>query len=238
MRNTLHDGHRERLRRRFEKEGLENFEDHNVLELLLFYTIPRRDTNEIAHRLINTYGTLARVIDAPLGDLQKIEGIGKNSAIYLKLISETVRRYLLSSGTWYGKIVNDDITAVEIFRPYFLNCRNEVLYMLCLNWKEQAIACLFVAEGSNNAVIIDVRNIVERALYHNAAYVILAHNHCEGTEESSVEDNILTREVWKTLKDVGIVLRDHFIITPDSYKSMKKAGHIPKDNDDSPIDDK
>ena len=92
----IHDGHREKMRRRFLQGGLEPFADHEALELLLYYAIPRRDTNPIAHALMERYGSLAAVLDAPVEDLQKVEGVGESAAVLLKLVPQLYRKARLA----------------------------------------------------------------------------------------------------------------------------------------------
>lgn len=219
----LHDGHRERMKRRFLRHGLASFDDHNVLELLLFYAIPRRDTNALAHRLMDTFGTLDAVFGADAEMLMSVEGMGENAAALIRLVPETARRYLMAKSE-VGEILLDAESAGRFFLPRFINCRNETVYLACLDAKMKVLDCRALSSGSVNSAHVDVRGIVQMALLQNASAVILAHNHTSGIALPSREDETATLQVQQALKLVGVELLDHIIVAGDDFVSLADNG--------------
>lgn len=146
---SVHDGHRERLKARYLEHGLDNFNDINVLELLLFYAIPRADTNLIAHELLNRFGSLSGVLEASIQELQNVSGIGENSALLLSLIPQVSRRYMIDK-TKPQKKINSASAAGKYFMPIFMYERDEVLYMLCLDSQKCVICCQLISRGVVN----------------------------------------------------------------------------------------
>ena len=220
---TIHDGHRHRLKQRFQKEGLDNFNDINVLELLLFYTISRKDTNPIAHALLDRFGSLAGVLEARPEDLATVDGMGESSAAFLSLIPQLLRRYLKDSRKT-GQILSTTALCGEYLTPYFFLAREEMVYLLCLDAKCMVLDCRLVQTGSVNTAGVSIRKIVETALSSNATSVVLAHNHTSGIALASDADRATTRQLWKALDAVGILLADHIIVTGDDFISMADDG--------------
>ena len=218
----LHGGHRQRLRQRFVQEGLDNFTEVQLLELLLFYSIPRIDTNEIAHRLLTRFGSLSQVLEAPVEELQKVEGIGENSAVLLHLIPEVTRYYQVNRIT-NEKVLNTIEKCGQYLIPFFLGRRNETVYLLCLDAKCKLLCCREISEGSVNAASISVRKIVETALSANATSVIIAHNHPSGMAMPSGEDIETTHRIASALKAVDVILADHIVVCDDDFVSMRQS---------------
>lgn len=221
-----HDGHRTRMKQRFLKYGLENFDDHNVLELLLFYAIPRQDTNVLAHRLMNAFGTLSGVFSATPEELMQVEGIKENAATLIRLVSESARRYLMFMP---GKevILNSVKKVGAYFVPRFLNCRNEVMYMACLDPNDRVIDCSIIQEGNMDHIQIDMRKILTNVLTKNADKVIIAHNHLNGLPLPSLADKETTRYLYEMLQKVDVELMDHIIVAKGEYLSMAATGSLP-----------
>ena len=220
---TLHEGHRNRLKERFRREGLDGFTDVQVLELLLFFVIPRRDTNPIAHELLNRFGSLHQVLEAPVHELEKIEGIGEQASTLLSLIRQLARRYGVSQVT-VEQILNTTVKCGEYVVPFFLGKRDEVIYLLCLDAKCKVLGCQEIGKGSVNSASLSVRKIVEAALALNATSVVLAHNHPSGLAIPSNEDVVTTRRVAMALDTVGIFLADHIIVAEDDFVSLAQSG--------------
>ena len=218
----VHDGHRQRLLQRFLEEGLENFASHNKLELLLFYAIPRRDTNEIAHRLLNTFGSFSAVLDAPIEDLERVEGIGHASATYLKLMGEIARAYYVDRQT--DIILDSTQKAGAYLMPRFLGRTQEVVYQVCLDQKCRVLNIALMHEGSVHSTEVNLRKIVGNALKYNATGVILAHNHPGGVALPSPEDLATTRQLKDTLRPMGINLIDHIIVADRDFVSLADSG--------------
>ena len=220
----LHDGHRQRLIQRFLEEDLDNFEPHNVLELLLFYAIPRKDTNELAHVLIDTFGSLKGVFDAPYEELVKVNGIGPNAAALLKLVPSLTRTYYSSDAR--GMILDTSEKSGEYFLPYYIGQTEEVVRLACLDAGGKVISNQILHRGSANAAEVNIRKIVNIALRNNAMGVILAHNHPGGLPLPSEEDVATTKSIREALMPMGILLMDHIIVAGQDYVSMARSGII------------
>lgn len=220
---SMHDGHRQRLKKRFCEEGLDNFEEVNVLELMLFYCIPRKDTNPIAHALMERFGSLSQVLEAPVEELAKVAGMSENAAIFLNLATAVGRYYLINRAN-AGDILSTVEKCGEYMVPYFFGRRNETVFLLCLDAKCKVLCCKEVGEGSVNTAGISVRKIVETALLANASTVVLAHNHPSGLAIPSGEDVRTTRLVASALKAVDVQLADHVIVADDDFVSLAQSG--------------
>lgn len=221
-----HDGHRDRMRRRFLQQGLSGFDDHNVLELLLFYAVPRKDTNLLAHRLIDTFGGLDAVFEASPEALMQVEGIGESAAVLIHLVPEAFRRASMA-GTRPGRSVcSTPEAAARFLIPQFLNRSGESLLLVCLDPKNRVLDCRALSSGGPLSVAVGVRQIVETAILHNAAAVILSHNHPGGYARPSEEDIGTTLQVRDALAPLGIALHDHIIVAGDEYFSMADEGML------------
>ena len=221
----VHDGHRNRLKSRFLAQGLNGFEDHNVLELLLFYSIPRSDTNEIAHRLLNEFKTLSGVFDAPVEELCKIKGISTHSATLIKLIPEMMSVYHTDK-TKDIEIVNSTREAGEFFVPRFYGKKNEEVHVLLLDDKKKVIRCDKLFEGTVNSTPITVKKVVAAAVNSNATAVVLAHNHPGGIALPSRTDISATEKIFKALKLINVELCDHIVVADDDFVSMADSGEF------------
>ena len=222
---AVHDGHRERLKERFRSEGLDGFTEVQVLELLLFYSVPRKDTNEIAHALLEKFGTLAQVLDANPADLEKEPGMGSSSALFLKLLSAAGRRYQISR-TESATILRTLEQCGAYLQPRFFGRKHEAVFLLCLDAKCKVLACKQVGEGSVNSAGVPIRRIVETALSANATMVVLAHNHPSGLALPSADDIQTTKRLAVALDTVEITLIDHLVFSDDDYVSMAQSGYF------------
>ena len=220
---SIHKGHRERLKNRFLENGLDRFTDIQVLELLLFYVIPRRDTNPIAHALLNRFGSLAQVLEAPVEELKKVDGIGQEAAAFLHLIPEAGRYYMVDK-TMQSKVLRTIEQCGEYLMPFFFGRKVETVFLLCLDAKCKVLCCKEVGEGSVNSAGLSIRKIVETALAANATSVVLAHNHPSGIAIPSTDDKQTTRQLAVALRAVDIHLMDHIVVADDDYVSMVMSG--------------
>lgn len=220
---SIHDGHRERLKERFVQEGLDHFEENQVLEMLLFYCIPRKDTNEIAHNLLNKFGTLWQVLCAPVEELQKVPGVGRSAAVFLSFANEFVRYYRVNQTADVDILPNIE-SCGNYMLPQFAGRRNETVFLLCLDAKCKVLCCREVGEGSVNSAAVPIRKIVEIALSVNATTVVLAHNHPSGLAIPSGEDVQTTKRLAAALQTVEITLADHLIVADTEYVSLVQSG--------------
>lgn len=218
----VHDGHRERMKKTF-LERPDALWDHQLLELLLFYAVPRRDTNPMAHALLERFGSLSGVLDAPPAELAKVEGVGQSVIVLLKAAKELSGRYL-ASRTDPGEPVTSTQEAFRQLRSYFFGARSEKVCLLCMDGKGKNLGIRVVAEGNVNAAPITIRSVVENALALNATHVVLAHNHISGVALPSKEDIATTVRLYKVLESVDITLVDHLIFSDDDMVSMRKSG--------------
>lgn len=220
---SIHDGHRQRLRQRFLEEGLDHFEEHQVLELLLFYCIPRQDTNQLAHNLLEHFGSFANVLEASPAELKKVPGVGDNAATFLTLVMEAGRYYQISRQS-KQKILTSVDQCGDYLVPYFRGRTNETVFLLCMDAKCKVLCCKEVGEGSVNSASVPIRRIVQMALAVNATSVVLAHNHPSGLALPSDEDVQTTHQLATALNAVEIGLVDHIIVADEDYVSLLQSG--------------
>ena len=219
----VHDGHRERLRARCAEHGLESFNELNALELLLCYAIPRRDTNEIAHRLLDAFGSLSGVFQASMQELTSIPGIGENAATLILMVPQIVKKAHVSKAKEI-KIIRNSTDAGNYLLPYFLDEPDEIVMMLCLDNKRAVICCREMGRGVVNCVDANIRRMVETALKVKTTTVIVAHNHPNGVALPSREDDNFTRTLYRSLGLLGITLEDHIIVANDEFVSLADSG--------------
>jgi len=211
------------MRERFLSDGLDGFSEHEVLEMMLYYCIARKDTNEIAHALINEFGSFARVLEAPVHELEKVPGVGHGAAVFLHFMAAS-SRYYRTNLVKNTKIVNNFDTCTRVLSPCFDGRRNEAVFMLCLDAKSQLLGCKMVGEGSVNSAGVPVRKVVETALSTNASFVVLAHNHPSGVAVPSGDDVRTTRMIAQALQSVDVHLVDHLVFSDDECVSMCQSG--------------
>ena len=221
---SIHKGHRERLKQRFLEEGLDNFTDIQVLELLLFYAIPRSDTNPIAHALLDRFGSLSQVLEADVEELKKVPGIKDHAATLLALVIDLCRYYQVNCAQQTEILTTLDACGKYLV-PRFFGRTKETVFLLCLDAKCKVLCCKELGEGTVNATSISVRKVVETALNANATTVILAHNHPSGVALPSSEDVVTTRRIAAALQAVEIYLADHIVVADGDYVSMVQSGY-------------
>ena len=221
---SIHNGHRDRIRRRFLEEGLDQFTDVQVLEFLLFYCIARQDTNPIAHRLLDSFGSLSQVLEAPVEELRKVEGIGENTAVFLRLVTQ-VGRYYLTDRASKAKVLPTLESCAQYLQTFFFGRNVETVYLLCLDAKCKMLCCKKISEGDVNSTSLSVRKVVETALNTNASSVVLAHNHPGGMAIPSNEDIQTTRRIAAELQAVDVHFIDHILVTDDDYVSLLQSGY-------------
>ena len=212
-----HDGHRERLRMRYLEHGLDALQDHEVLELLLFYAVPRKDTNPMARKLLRQFGSLSAVLDAPLQDLKAAAELSDIAAILLQLIPDLARRYQLSR-TRSGTILNSTEDCGRFVLPYFFGATDEMVYLICLDAKKKVLACRLLQRGCVK--------VAEIAMSCNAVSVVLAHNHPGGMALPSAPDYQTTEALRSALSALGIEVLDHLVVCDSDYVSMADNGYF------------
>ena len=216
----MHEGHRQRLTDRFLNEGLEGFKDHEILEYLLFYVLPRIDTNAIAHRLIETFGSLSGVFEADAKDLEQIEGVGSKSAAYISMFPEVFRAYQRSK---LGKrpSISTIKDACEFAKSLLFGKTYEQFYVIWLDTQNRVIHNERLSEGGISESPIYLNKIAAAALRHHAVKGVIAHNHPGGNVTPSKFDISTTHDIMQALNLLGIELIDHIIISEDAYFSFQ-----------------
>ena len=218
---SIHAGHRERIRERLRTAGLSAFSEHEVLELLLTYAIPRQDVNPLAHELIATFGSLSAVLDADESELMRVRGMGKNAALLLTMMPQLMRRYQLSS-LGDRPVITTLAEARAYCAPLFIGANEENIYMICLDQAGHVIHRTLLYTGTIDQVPLYPRIVVEIALRHHAHAVILAHNHPSGVVEASQADLDITQRVGTALHMIGIKLVDHLIFSGSTAFSVMR----------------
>ena len=221
----IHDGHREKMRKRFLQGGLEPFADHEALELLLYYAIPRRDVNPVAHALMERYGSLSAVLAAPVEDLKNVEGIGESAAVLLSLVPKIAKKARLADAS-QETVLSTTERVGDFLLERFAGEQHEVVYQLCLDRKGKLLTCKRLTEGSVASADLDIRKIVENAILCQASAVVLAHNHPSGVALPSQEDYAATDRVQAALATIGVELADHIIVADGDYVSMADSGFL------------
>ena len=221
-----HVNHRSRVRQRFIENGLRGFADHEALELLLYYCYPRVDTNEIAHRMIKEYGSLYNLFEADTLDIMKRCNTTENVAVLVSLIPKMANLYF--SRRWNRKtIVMDNAdTAGEYVTSLFVGQTVEVFYVLCLDTARKLNYTALIAEGTLDQTPAYPRSIANAALTHQAASIILTHNHPGGTDSPSIRDVEATRHIVRGMGFLGIKVIDHILVAGDKFYSFAKQGRI------------
>lgn len=210
---NLHANHRQRVKNRFIEQGsLDNFEEHQILELLLFYTIPRKDTNDLAHKILNEYGCLFDLLNAKPEEISKRCSISIHSAILLSMMPSIFREFLLSEQKKSNKSIVSQKQASEYFKALLLAKPIENFYILCLDINKKIIKAIKISEGNVNQSVVYIEKIISAAILHNAQYVVLGHNHPSGNKKPSESDFNITIRIVQALESVNIKVLDHIII--------------------------
>ena len=225
-RENPHEGHREKLRRRFISEnGFEHFEDHQILELLLFYANARTDTNPLAHALLDEFGSLKGVLEARPEMLKRVHGVGERAATLISMVVPLTRVWNRCAMTAPDKIGNSR-EAEKYCLSMLAGYRTERFYVISLNARCAVLGQRKISEGSLSEVSAYPRMVMETALNYNAHSVLLCHNHPGGTCAPSPEDISSTLQLQRLLNSVGILLLDHIIVANDMTYSMIQHGDI------------
>jgi DNA repair protein RadC len=218
---SVHAGHRERVRENVLKNGFEQLEDHKLLELLLFYSIPREDTNELAHRLLNEFHSLSGVIKASPKQLQKVIGVGDNTAVLLSSMGELCVRVLKEGNIKKTPYLNyEDL--LNLIKSHYISESKERFLLVCLDSGFRLKLVEFISEGDSVSVDFDIKKLISKVLECDASVVVIAHNHPNGNSTPSGSDVDVTASISVMLRKMNISLFDHIIIGEDNHYSMRK----------------
>ena len=225
MSDNIHAGHRARLKEKYRAHGLESFTDIEALELLLFYAIPRANTNELAHALLDRFHSFRGVLEAEQSELERVPGVGPNAATLLRLVTDLNSRYQRAASV-RGTQIRSSSDAGAFLQPQFAYRSEERSVLLCLDTAGRVIECRALAEGSSAMVGLSARELVDYVLRDKAARVILAHNHVSGVALPSAADVEATARIYRMLQMIGVELVDHLVFCDGDYVSMRDSGHF------------
>jgi DNA repair protein RadC len=220
---ALHENHRSRVRKKYlENGGLSGFADHEIIEFLMFYSVPRKDTNELAHKMINEYENVLNLLNADPYDIMRRCKVGEGSAIIINMIPQLAR--------WYNKLQSKIIEQKDLLdssrkigeyaKSLLIGRRNEHFYCVCLDVKRRVIGTKLISEGSVSHADVSPRQIAECAIKFNASGVILAHNHPSTDCFPSGSDKDITVTIKQTLQMLDVEVIDHVIVGGERYFSF------------------
>lgn len=218
---NMHKGHRQRLLKKYLENGIHSLEEHEVLEVLLFFAFSRCNTNEISHSLINKFGSISNVINTPVDEIKQIKGVGETSAVLLRFLGDFVDAYHINKD-FAVKLDNiDDV--ISFCGECFPNGDTESCHFIMLDKRKYLTACMNMTECEFSSVSIDLRSVLMKAFNVNASFMIFVHNHPNGPAAASNSDVKATRDIANTLNSLGISVIDHIIIGSDGYFSMRRS---------------
>lgn len=217
---NLHKGHRQRMMKKYLNSGMNGFEDHEILEIALFYVYSRVNTNDIAHRLIDKFGSLKGVFSAKSSELAEIKGVGDSASFYIRFLSDLHKK--LNEQKIPVIRLDSSAKLIEYCRGLYKDYTCEAVHALLLDEKFFLISDIEVI-GNMSRSELNTKYIVKKALEFNCSSVILTHNHPTGTAIASAADITSTRNLAQILKNVDIKLDDHIIISPDSGYSLRST---------------
>jgi len=226
VRRKQYRGHHKRLRDRFIRSGLDGFHNYEVLELLLTYLFPYKDTKPIAKDLLKRFKTLSAVFSADAEELQEIKGIGERTAVYLKLLNDTFRFVFEERARNKEIQFTKTEQLFEYFKATIGNKKNEVMRIVYLDSQNRMIHAENLSEGTVEKAVAFPRKIVEGALKYHSISVIIAHNHPGGIAEPSDNDDKITQQIKSALQTVGINFQEHLVVTRNEYFSYRQTGYL------------
>lgn len=217
-----HEGHRQRMKERFLKEGLSHFSGHEVLEMLLYYAIPYRDTNDLGHTLEDSFGSLTKVLEADYQDLVKVDGVTPHIATLITLCGQLACRYQREQYAFVKPLYHTADFGKHLL-PWFSGQKDESVVLMSMDNRYKVLNTTRVFTGSVNSIQFSMRGAVQQLLRDNATMVVMAHNHPNGHALPSNADIDTTRRFAKLLQELGIKLIDHLIISDDDFISLAQS---------------
>jgi len=217
--SNIHEGHRDRMRSRFLQEGADAMEIHEILEILLYGTIPRGDTNQIAHHLLDEFGSIKNLIEADPHEIAKTAGVGIKSAVFLSLLHELVLRYEREKMEQHPALTST-ARSVEYCRGLLAFRAVERFYVICLDSRRRILHTSKMAEGTVTDAAVSPRMIAEKVFRYKATSVLFCHNHPNGNVKPSFDDIRMTAQLKRMLEPLGVEVLDHIIVGENEYFSF------------------
>lgn len=221
-------GHRQRLRERYARSGIESLADHEVVEMFLSLVIPRVDVKPVAKDLLGNFKSLRGILDAPQEELVKISGVGETAALGIKFVKDMIAIYHANEMRSGGDAITTISKLIKFFKSKIASEQNEVLEMLCFDSQLRIIgdSSIRLVEGSVNSANLDIRKIIEIAIKRGATSIAIAHNHPSGDPRPSSEDIRFTRKLSAACRPISLSLIEHVIIAKGAVFSFRKNGHF------------
>ncbi len=219
---NIHKDHRKNMKNKYFESGLNGMAPHNVLELLLFFGIPQKDTNDMAHELIEKFGSFSGVLQAEKSKLLTVKGMTENAACLITMILPLYKFYIQDLQKKRVMLKTSEEFAAY-FKPMFVDTINERAYVLCLDAKDRVIACKELSEGDFSAVNVDLRKLSSILLETQAKKAVICHNHPHGITRPSRADVATTKGAAQLLRLMKVQLVDHIIVGETSYFAMSRA---------------
>lgn len=220
------EGHRERLRERFEQGGVEGFLPYEVLELALTYVLPRKDVKDLAKRLLGRFGDVGSVLNARREDLTDVPGVGPKTALYLRFLGDLIS-WCLREKASQKTVLGSPERVADYLRLTLGTSREERFLVIFLNARNELVGMETLQTGTVNQAVVYPRRVIERALAHNAVALVLVHNHPSGHGDPSPEDVALTARIATAAEAVDLAVHDHLIVTREGTSSLRELGLFP-----------
>ncbi len=215
-----HQGHRQRLKDRVREYGIHSLKEHEVLELLLTYTIPQKDTNPTAHALLNTFGSLANVLDAKKSELMKVKGIGEETALFLSTLPGIYEMYKQGKNTEKISILKNQDACVRYFRENYVIKNQEYFYIVCLNSSYKVIKTNVIEGNNSSSISVNLKEFPDIVSGKDISAIVLFHTHPFGDVTPSMDDINTTQQIFNMCMVLRIQLCDHIIFNEESYFSF------------------
>lgn len=215
---NIHAGHRARIREKINNGAIQNMYEHEILEYLLFHTVPYKDTNLLAHKLINSFGSFHGVFDATYDDLMLVDGVSSLTATFLSSLPEIFKRY--NEDCMKTTKINSIADVAKLTKMKFAGCKKEKMYMLCLDGNMNVINVSLIGDGDSHGVMVDKKSILETAIRSSCEYCIVIHNHPNGVQTPSSDDIEAVCIIERTLNDIEVKLFDSIIVAGNVWVSI------------------
>lgn len=214
----MHEQERDRLKKQFIREGLGDFDDKDILELMLYYAMPYKDTGEAAQHLLDKFGSLSEVLEAPVSELVKVKGVGEHTAVLLNMLPQLCRIYTKDKTS--GRKIQGLPEIARFASDCFIGLTTEYFFLFCIDENLNLLSHRLISKGTVDSSTVDLRKIIETMVSADAVNAVVAHNHPRGNSVPSQSDLDTTATIAKALSPLGMKLLDHVVVSVSDYTSM------------------